>query len=148
MQGDGCGTHSLGLGLMGTGGPSLAGDGDRGSAVSSPVGDGISFILTADWGLGVLLLEKAPFGWCSTSAAAWTLGQMSSSFIWKASALGGVLGGTSRRLISVGGGGGRGGKEWLSSKTLSSLGTPFLGESSDTKLKMDKNTGTISLVCL
>lgn len=90
---------------MGTGGPSLAGDGDGGSA-ASPTGDGISFILAADWGLGVLLLEKAPFNWCSASVAAWTLGQMSSSFIWKASALGGVLGGTSRRLISVGGGGG------------------------------------------
>lgn len=128
---------------MGTGGPSLAGDGDGGNAASS-VGDGLSFMLTADWGLGVLLLEKAPFDWCLTSGAAWTLGQMSSSFIWKASALGGVLGGTSRRLISLGGGGG--GNERLSSKTLSSPGTPFLGESSDTKLIIDKNMDRISLI--
>lgn len=116
---------------MGTGGASLAGDGDGGSA-SSPRGDGISFILAADWGL----VEKAPFDCCSTSAPAWMLGQMSSSFIWKASALGGVLGGSSSRLISVGRGGG--GNDRLSSKTSSSLGTPFLGDSSDTKLNMDK----------
>lgn len=129
---------------MGTGGPSLTGDGDGGSA-ASPIGDGISFILTADWGLGVLLLEKAPFDWCSTPMAAWTLGQMSSSFIWKASALGGVLGGTSRRLISVGGGGG--GNDRLSSKMQSSLGAPFLDVSSDPKLGMDSKMGRISLVC-
>lgn len=119
---------------MGTGGASLAEDGDGGSA-ASPAGDRISLVLSADWELGVLLLEQAPFDCCSTSVAAWTLGQMSSSFIWKASALGGVLGGTSRRLISVGGGGG--GNDWLSSKTLSSPGMPFLGDSSDTKLRMD-----------
>lgn len=59
------------------------------------------------------------------------LGQMSSSLIWKASALGGVLGGTSNKLISVGGGGG-GRNDWLSSNTLSSPDTPLLGNSSAT----------------
>lgn len=133
-------THSLGLGLMGIGGASLAADGDGGST-TSPIGAGISFILTDDWGLGVPLLERAPFDCCSTPAA-WTLGQMSSSFIWKASALGGVLGGTSRRLISVGRGGG--GNARLSSKMLLSLGTPFLGDSSDTMLERDNKISRIS----
>lgn len=56
---------------------------------------------------------------------------MSSSLIWKASALGGVLGGTSNKLISVGGGeGGGGGNGWLSSNTLSSPVSPLLGNSS------------------
>lgn len=57
---------------------------------------------------------------------------MSSSLIWKASALGGVLGGTSRRLISFGGGGG--GNDWLSSNTLPSPETPLLDDSSATEV--------------
>lgn len=62
---------------------------------------------------------------------------MSNSLIWKASALGGVLGGTSSKLISVGGGGGGrggggGGNDWLSSNTLSSPDMPLVGISSAT----------------
>lgn len=130
-----CSTHSLGLGLVGRGG-ALTAEGDEGGAA-------VSFTLEGDCRLSSGGLFKAwPFcrglsgtlSWGSLSAETWTgsavtLGQMSSSLIWKASALGGVLGGTSNKLISVGGGG----NDWLSSNTLSSPDTPLLGNSSATR---------------
>ena len=69
-----CFTYSLGLGLVGIGGPSLAGDGDVGGVVS-PVGGAASFTFIGDRGLslvnlvGAWLLGRVPLGWCSVPVA-------------------------------------------------------------------------------
>lgn len=73
-----------------------------------------------------------------TAGRADTLGQISTSLIWKASVLGcgSVLGGSSRRLISVGGGGG--GKAAASSNPELSPDMPLLDESSAAEGKKNK----------
>lgn len=159
------GTHSFGLGLVGSGGPSFPWDGDSlpgaegesgamwaetgASAAGSVCGRGgggggsgsgsgvFSGTFGGDGGFGGWPLCRVSGPASSTSelictgCRADTLGQISSSLMWKPSepGWGSVLGGSSRRLISVGGGGG-GGKDIASSKPELSPDMPLLDESS------------------
>ncbi len=162
-HGDTTGTHSFGLGLVGSGRPSFPGDGDSfpgdwgepGATWDGLWAVAVTSVIRSDCGRGggggVVTLGRLggdggfvswpfctdPFPWTLSSPSEPictggrddTLGQISSSLTWKASVpgWGSTLGGSSRRLISVGGGGE--GKAVASSNPELSPDTPLLESS-------------------